>query len=173
LSGADRRSIGRSAEVVALVLKQPALFAELIQGLRAADPLVRMRAADAAEKVSLQQPDLLRPFRAALLRLLDEASEQELRWHLAQMVPRLPLTKKERDRVASTFRRYLHDRSSIVKTCALQALVDIAAKDEFLIPETKTLLQDSVRNGTAAMKARARKLLCQLEARWPEASADN
>jgi hypothetical protein len=163
LTGGDRRSIGRSDEVVALVLKKPSLFAELVHGLHATDPLVRMRAADAAEKVSLKRPDLLRPFKAELVRLLDEASEQELRWHLAQMVPRLPLTKRERLRAASALRHYLNDRSSIVKTCALQALAEIAATDESFLPETKALLQDSLRNGTAAMKARARKLLRQLE----------
>jgi hypothetical protein len=164
LSGGDRRSIGRSDEVAALVLEQPVLFAELIRGLRATDPLVRMRAADAAEKVSRKQPKLLRPFKRELMHLLEETSEQELRWHLAQMVPRLPLTTKERMRATGAFRHYLADRSSIVKTCAMQALADIAAKDESLLRETKQLLHDSMRNGTAAMKARGRKLLAQFEA---------
>jgi hypothetical protein len=165
LGGGDRRSIGRSDEVAALVLKQPALFGELVHALQTADPLVRMRAADAAEKASLKQPQLLRPFKAELLRFLDEAIQQELRWHLAQMVPRLPLTSKERLRAAATFRRYLEDRSSIVKTCAMQALADLAAQDQSLLPETKALLQGAMRNGTAAMKARGRKLLSQLESR--------
>jgi len=164
LSGGDRRSIGRSNEVAELVLKQPRLFGELIQGLCATDPLVRMRAADAAEKVSRQQPDLLRPFKRELMHLLQETSEQELRWHLAQMVPRLPLTSKERLRTTAVFRRYLEDRSSIVKTCAMQALADTAAKDESLLSETKALLQDAMRSGTAAMRARGRKLLAQFEA---------
>lgn len=159
LAGGDRRSVGRSNEVVADVLKQPARFAELIHGLGSEDPLVRMRAADAAEKISLKRPDLLTPFKPQLLRLLDEVGEQELRWHLAQMVPRLRLTQKQRFRAASAFRRYLKDRSSIVRTSALQGLADIAAQDESLVPEIKTLLQYTVTSGTAAMKARSRKLL--------------
>jgi hypothetical protein len=163
LTGGDRRSIGQSDEVAALVLKQPALFVELIRGMRDADPLVRMRAADAAEKASRQAPQLLSPFKAELLRLLDEASEQELRWHLAQMAPRLTLTKRERVRVVSVLRRYLQDRSSIVKTSALQALADLAAQDESLRAETEALLRESVRNGTAAMRARARRLLGPFE----------
>jgi len=165
LTGGDRRSIGQSNDVAALVLKQPHLFGELIHGQRAADPLVRMRAADAAEKVSRKQPELLRPFKRELMHLLEETSEQELRWHLAQMVPRLPLTTKERLRATAAFRRYLGDRSSIVKTCAMQALADIAAKDESLLLETKALLQESMKSGTAAMKARGRKLLQRFEER--------
>ena len=163
LTGGDRRSIGRADEVAELVLKQPALFRELITGIRDADPLVCMRAADAAEKVSLQQPQVLRPFKAELLRLLDEASQQEVRWHMAQMVPRLPLSTTERLRAASALRRYLEDPSSIVKTCALQALAEIAAKDTSLQPEVKALLQKAIKSGTAAMKARSRKLLGQFE----------
>jgi hypothetical protein len=165
LTGGDRRSIGRADEVAKLVLKQPAFFRELMTGIRDADPLVCMRAADAAEKVSRKRPELLHPFQAELLRLLDEASQQELRWHLAQMVPRLPLTQKQRVRAASALRRYLEDPSSIVKTCALQALAEIAARDASLQPEVKTLLQKAVRTGTPAMKARSRKLLRQFEAR--------
>jgi hypothetical protein len=165
LTGGDRRSIGRSNQVAKRVRNQPALFAELIRGLCDLDPLVRMRAGDAAEKVSLAQPGLLPPFKAELLRLMDAASEQELRWHLAQIVPRLPLTTKERLRAAATFRGYLDDRSSIVKTCALQALADLAAQDESLRPEVTALLQSAGRNGTAAMKARSRKLLKQIDPR--------
>jgi len=163
LGGGDRRSIGQSDEVAALVLKRPALFAELIRGLRAGDVLIRMRAADAAEKASLARPQLLRPFKVELLRLLHEASEQELRWHLAQMVPRLTLTPKECLRAASGLRSYLDDRSSIVKTCALQALTELAAKEESLLPKVKALLRHSTRSGTPAMKARSRKLLGQIE----------
>jgi hypothetical protein len=151
--------------VAALVLRQPSLFAELIRGLRATDPLIRMRAADAAEKVSRKQPELLRPFKRELMHVLEETGEQELRWHLAQMVPRLPLTTNERTRATAAFRRYLQDRSSIVKTCAMQALADIAAKDGSLPGEIRKLLRDSMRSGTAAMKARGSKLLARFEAR--------
>ncbi len=59
LQGGDRRSIGRSDEVVAQVLADPALLAPLAEGLLADDPLVRMRAADALEKVTAQHPDWL------------------------------------------------------------------------------------------------------------------
>jgi hypothetical protein len=141
------------------MLKRPVLFAELIHGMYAADPLVRMRAADAAEKVSRMRPELLPPFKGELLRLLDETGEQELRWHLAQIVPRLSLTATEHLGVVTTFRRYLEDRSSIVKTCAMQAIADLAEHDESLHHKTRSLLQDAMRHGTAAMKARARKLL--------------
>jgi hypothetical protein len=60
---------------------------------------------------------------------------------------------------------YLDDRSSIVKTSALQGLADLAQHDASLRPKVLELLRASTRNGTAAMKARSRKLLLQLEGR--------
>jgi hypothetical protein len=63
LSGGDRRSIGRCDEVVAQVLREPSLFAVLIAGLDADDPVVCMRVADALEKISLQHPDWLWPYK--------------------------------------------------------------------------------------------------------------
>ena len=57
LSGGDLRSIGASDEVVAQVLQQPALFTQLIDGLLySTDPVVRMRCADAMEKISGNTP---------------------------------------------------------------------------------------------------------------------
>ena len=63
LQGSDRRSIGRSNEVVAEVLAQPSLFDELFGGLLDADPIVRMRAADAVEKITAKHPDWLKPYK--------------------------------------------------------------------------------------------------------------
>jgi hypothetical protein len=163
LTGGDRRSIGESNEVVALVLRQPALFPQLMAGLGHSDRLIRMRAADAAEKVTLQRPDLLQPIRAMLLRLLGEATEQELRWHLAQMIPRLRLSKNDRMRAASVLQLYLRDQSSIVKASTMQAMVDLASADEELMPEVTQLLTKLTGTGTAAMRARGRKLLWQLD----------
>ena len=162
LAGGDRRSIGRADAVAALVLEQPELFAELIAGLWDTDPLVRMRAADATEKVSVKRPEVLHPFKAEILGLLAEAQEQELRWHLAQMVPRLPLTLEECARAASVLRDYLDDRSSIVKTFAMQALADLTSIDAALLPDMVELLLQVTRNGTPAMRARGRKLLARL-----------
>jgi hypothetical protein len=159
LEGGDRRSIGRANEVVALVLREPRRFPELIGYLWSDDAVVRMRAADAAEKISVQEPGLLAPFKAELLGLLVEAEQQELRWHLALMIPRLALTKKERQCATEGLRRYLEDRSSIVKTFALQGLTELAAVDRSLLPEVRETLEAAECAGTPAMRARARKLL--------------
>ena len=75
------------------------------------------------------------------------------------MIPRLLLTKKERQHAAEGLRRYLKDTSSIVKTFALQGLTDLARAETSLLPEIIENLEAAERAGTPAMKARARKLL--------------
>ena len=163
LGGADRRSIGRAEQVAAMVARDPKLFPRLMAGLWSDDRLVRMRAADAAEKVTRRFPAWLRPFQRELLGLLAESAEPEVRWHLAAMVPRLPLSAAQRRRAASSLELYLEDRSSIVRTFALQGLADLAGQEPSLRPPVLERLRQAVRSGTPAMKARSRKLLARLE----------
>lgn len=96
LEGGDRRGIGRANKAAAMVLKNPRLFSQLIAGLWSEEPLVRMRAADAAGKVTRAKPELLQRYKKELLGLMSEAEQQEVRWHLAAMIPRLALTARER-----------------------------------------------------------------------------
>jgi hypothetical protein len=163
LEGGDRRSIGRADQVAAMVGRKPELFAGLMAGLWSRDPMLRMRAADAAEKVTREKPALLAPHKKELLGLMAESAQAEVRWHLAVMVPRLALTAKERDLAMSRLREYLEDRSAIVKTMALQAMADLAEQDCALRAEVVEILRQATRSGTAAMKARSRKLLLQVE----------
>jgi HEAT repeat protein len=163
LKGGNRRTIGRADHVAAMVSKNPRLFPKLIAGLWSEDPLVRMRAADAAEKVTREKPDLLQPYKKELLGLMAEAPEQEMRWHLAAMVPRLPLNVREGQLAVGLLKRYLDDRSSIVKTYALQGLAELAQVNPGIRNEVLEILREATRNGTPAMKARSRKLLLPLE----------
>ncbi len=163
MEGGDRRMIGRSNQVAAIVSKDPELFPELISGLWSADPLLRMRAADATEKVTRKNRELLQPYKKELLGLMTETKQKELRWHLAAMVPRLLLNAKERQVAISSLNGYLEDRSSIVRTFALQGLADLAQDEPSIRSRVVEILREATRNGTPAMKARSRKSLLRLE----------
>ena len=163
LRGGDRRSIGAANAVADAVGGSPTAFRELIEAMWHSDEVIRMRAADAAEKASREHPGLLAPHKAELLGLLAETEQQELRWHLAPMVSRLDLNRAERRKATAVLKSYLDDRSSIVKTFAMQVLADLSAKDDELRAEVLDLVRVLTRSGTAAMRARGRKLLKQLE----------
>jgi hypothetical protein len=163
LEGGDRRSIGRADRVAAIVSSDRKLFSVLVSGLWSENQLVRMRAADAAEKVTRTNRELLHPYKKELLGLMIETKEQELRWHLAAIIPRLTLNPTERRTATSSLTTYLKDRSSIVKTFALQGLADLAQDEASLRLRVIEILREATRNGTPAMKARSRKLLLHME----------
>ena len=162
LRGGDRRSIGRVAAVVEAILAEPRLFAALFEALTHDDPVVRMRAADAAEKVSGRRPELLLPYKDRLLGDVARIPQQEVRWHVAQMLPRLPLSAAERGAAVALLTGYLQDSSAIVRTCALQGLADLAQDDQRLRERLVVLLQDLTRTGSPAMKSRGRMFLTAL-----------
>ncbi len=67
LAGGDRRSIGRVSEVVADVLEDPTLFEVVFNGMLDDDPIVRMRSADAVEKITAKHPQYLQPHKKKLI----------------------------------------------------------------------------------------------------------
>jgi hypothetical protein len=162
LKGGDRRSIGRVNHVMEIVRRWPALFPVLIDGMHHADELVRMRAADAVEKLTVTNPVWLQPFRVQLIQLAASTNQQELRWHLAQVLPRLELSRRDRMIVVAVFRRYLQDRSRIVKTFAMQGLADLALQDPRLRTPIRRVIAALTRTGSPSMRSRGRKLLVQL-----------
>lgn len=162
LEGGDRRSVGRSGEVVADVLAEPQLFEVVFEAMLAGDPVIRLRAADAAEKITATRPELLQPHKRRLLSTVAAQPQQEVRWHVAQMLPRLQLTRRERAAAVERLFEYLDDESRIVKTCAMQALADLSADDEGLRRRVVPLLRQLTETGSPAMRSRGRRLLTAL-----------
>jgi HEAT repeat protein len=163
LAGGDRRSIGRSGEVAAEVLADPSLFPALFAGMLDADPLIRMRAADAVEKVTAAHSEYLRPYKDELLHQAALSMQQEMRWHVAQLIPRLELSADERVEAVDILNEYLSDKSRIVQAFALQALADLATDDESLRPQVITRIEKLMQSGSPAVQSRARRLSNAIE----------
>jgi hypothetical protein len=163
LHGTDRRSISRSGEVVADVLADPRQFPLLFDAMLVADPVVRMHAADAVEKITRRRPDLLKGLENRVLTEVAAIDQQEVRWHVAQLLPRLALTPPQRAPAITILRGFLDDDSRIVRTFAMQALSDLAEHDQQMRRWLRPLLAELTRPGTPAMRSRSRKLLAGLE----------
>jgi hypothetical protein len=118
-----------------------------------------MRSADAVEKISRHHPEFLQPFKSTLMEIMRQHTQQEVRWHIAQMVPRLELEDPERAETAEVLFTYLDDKSKIVQTNALQALVDLAWDDDQLFKRVKIAVEELAESGSPAVKNRAGKLL--------------
>lgn len=163
LAGTDRRSIGKANQVVQQVLANPRLFGVVFDGMLDDDSVIRMRCADAVEKITTPHPEFLRPYKNKLVQRVAKIDQQEVRWHVAQLFSRLALTPKERRTVVAILQEFLKDQSGIVRTFSMQALADIAAQDAGLRPPIVKQIGQLTRTGTPAMKARGRKLLAKLK----------
>ena len=138
LKGGDLRSIGKTREVVAMVNDQQS-FDELYQLLFHPDRKIVMRAADAIEKITVNHPEYLYAHKNQILPLLTSAGNIELKWHLAQLIPRLSLTRPEANKAVRVLFSWASDpkESRIVRANALQSLDEIISnfidhKKEFL-----------------------------------------
>jgi hypothetical protein len=165
LSGGDRRSIGRVEEVVIKVTEEPWLVSDVVEMLQHPDVVVRIRAADALEKLLRLIPDQIAPFQTELLNIAQHAKEPEIRWHMAQMLPRIPTSYLRRAKIADLLKTYSFDGSIIVRVSAMQGLADLAKADNTFRFVALRLVNSALQFGTPAEKARAKKLLSQFEIR--------
>jgi len=159
LRGSDRRSIGASNAVAAAIRRNPGRVSELVPALFCDDPVLRMRVADALEKVCRHSPSIIQPYRSALLRLASDSDQPEFQWHLAQLLRQLTLTPAQRRRVVVCMQVYLVSSSAIVRTEALTTLAAMARLDPRLGAGARRLIDDRLARGSAAERARARQLL--------------
>jgi hypothetical protein len=154
---------GRPFDAAVMVLEEPRLGRQLIECLWDEDGGVAARAADALETVAGEHPRMSQPWKEALLGLLVESRAIKLRWHLTLIVTQLKLTRPECRRVADVLAGWLDDRSSIVKTCAMQGLAELTLQDKSMKDEVLELLRELTRSGTPAMRARGRHLVKAME----------
>lgn len=163
LRGDDLRSIGKADEVVQDILNDPSLFKEVFEGMLNKDPVIRMRSADAIEKVSVKHPEYLQPFKSKLINHVSKIEQQEVRWHVAQMFSYIETSKIERNKIIKILLSYIvTDESKIVKTFSMQTLADFAEKDEQIKPRRINMIKGVIKNGSPAIISRGKKLLKQL-----------
>ncbi len=158
----DKRSIGPANRVASMVLEKPKLIAVLFLGMEVENPLLRMRCADAIEKVTRKAPRLLQPYKRKILGTLSKIEQKEVQWHVAPLLARLSLSSIEESSAVGVLLDYTNDRSSIVKTMAMQALADIALRRPRRLTEVTQHTSELSTTGTPAMRARGRKLLRSL-----------
>jgi hypothetical protein len=105
---------------------------------------------DAIALIRLERGDVYAKARS----VAGKAQEHELIWHLAQMLPRLGIAEQECNEVAALLFGYLENESRIVKTCALQAIFELAEEDDALRPKIQALIVELASKETGALRAR-------------------
>ena len=162
LRGGDHRSIGRADEVVDIVLSNPDRFDEVFNGILSDDSLIRMRCADAVEKIARKHPDLLNPFKKRLINEVSLIDQQEVQWHLAQMMAYLGYTNEETVKVVEILRGLLSSKSRIVVVSSLDTLAEFATRNGSLRESVIADIKKTMENGAPSVKSRGKRLLGRL-----------
>ncbi|MFZ0158214.1 MAG: hypothetical protein WAL50_04215 [Kineosporiaceae bacterium] len=160
LRGGDPRSLGQANEIVGEVLSAPDRLAELVECVLGDDPVVRMRASDALEKVARQRPAWVEPFLDRLLGPVSTIEQASVQWHLAQILGEVPLDVPRRRLAVRLLRTFLeHSTDWIVLTSTMESLTTLATGDarlrRWLIPVLQHHLDD---RRPAVVKRAARQL---------------
>ena len=164
LKGGDRRSVGEGYDVAVEILASASedgarSLLEIADGMGSDDVILRSRCAHVLASVSAERPDLLTPFQDEILDCWAPIAQWEVREQMSKVLPRLSWTPDRLGQIYGLLQDYLEDRSSIVRTCALQAMVDLLDQAPERRPEVVRTVETLTESGTAAMRARGRKLL--------------
>lgn len=164
LSGNDLRSIGKVREIISLIRNQGD-FDELFSFMAHPDRPIRMRAADAAEKISLEHPEYLQGHVAELFDLSSSAIDKEFKWHLALLLSRPAFSKKEADRAWTILTEWARDKtnSRITRVNALEGLDRLCRKETHRLPQFQKLLDNLTTENIPSINARIRKIRSRMQ----------
>lgn len=169
LAGGSRRSLGEADAVAAEARGSRRLVDELVDCLLVEDELVRMRAADALEKVARDRPEWVAPHVDRLLGEVAEVEQPSVRWHVAQLLAEVPLDPSQRERAVVLLRRMLEEETDwIVLTCAMSAMTDLAlagSAPDTVAPWLVAVLRRHARDPRPAVAKRATRQLARMGGR--------
>ena len=163
--GGKKNTLGLAEEVVQDVLQDKSRLVELYDCLFENDEWLRMRAADALEKVCRVHPEWLESY---VDRLFDDLGngQASFQWHLAQILSEVTLTSTQQDKAIKWLSQTLKDKNIdwIVGSNAMIALVKFAEAD--IIPKTQAaeLIRGQQDHRSPSVRKRVAKLLAKLGA---------
>jgi HEAT repeat protein len=130
----------------------------LVRELFGDDVEVRKRAADVARRITESDGGVLEAYADELAGLLETlpVEESRTRWHLGLVVPRVAHTRMQRLRAARTMSLLAEDESNVVRCSAVEGLGLLAMHEVSLRDEAEEMVEKFLREGTLAMKNRAR-----------------
>ena len=147
------------ANVVALeAAGSPEVLKELVEALGDGREVVVVRAANALKKIQIERPELVAAYAKKILKAAMVCEFLFAAWSLTVVVSRLPLKGRDRALGVELMFEALKSESVFLRTFALQGLVDFSREDAALRRRVRPIVEEFAENGTAAMRARARKL---------------
>jgi hypothetical protein len=128
------------------------------------DPFTRRCAADLARRVSAREPGILKKYADVFIELIAElpAGEWQARGYVTLAAALNASTHAQHMMLASLVRSLANDERNAIRAIALEAFAILAIAEPELRDEAMLLLEYSRREGTPAMRSRARRMLLLL-----------
>ncbi|MCG8440176.1 MAG: hypothetical protein MI723_00055 [Caulobacterales bacterium] len=162
LKGGHPNSLGRTVEVVALVLAEPGRFEELFDCYRSDDAVVRLRVSNAMKRVEAERHDLLAPYIDRFIREVSKIDQASAQWTLAQLFSRLSNDMDTAQRAAALTimqRNLEHHDDWIVLNATMDSLAEWAEEDAALRKWLRPHLERLSTDPRASVASRATKKL--------------
>ena len=164
LSGGTRTSVGEADKVIQQLLKNATKLNEIYGLFLDEDPVVAMRASYVAMKVAEQSPQSVNVFAKDVLKNLDLYVQQEVRWHIPQLLVHMELSKAQRKRAYEVVMSWAEtDKSKIVGYYGFQAAADFAELDEQLLQDFIPRIRKANKSGAKSIQNRCKKIAKQLD----------
>ena len=163
LTGGTRTSVGAADEVIRKLLRNSSGLSTIYGLFLDEDPVVAMRASYVAMKVAEQKPESVEPFAKDLLKNLHLYTQQEVRWHIPQLLAHLNLTLVQRRKAYEVLMEWSEtDKSKIVGYYSLQTAADFAETDDKLLQDFIPRLKKANKLGAKSIQNRCKKIAKQL-----------
>jgi hypothetical protein len=122
------------------------------------DVEIRKRAADVARRIVERDATPLQRYADELVGLLAEVSVEEsrTRWHLGLVVANVAHTRDQRLRAARLMELLMEDESNVARCSAIEGIGLLALNEPSLREVAEEMIERALRDGTLAMKCRAR-----------------
>ena len=162
LTGGNPRSLGRTDEVIQLVLSRPEKLEELFDCQFADDEIVRMRASDGLEKICREHPEWFDPYKQRMFDEVSSVRQPSVQWHLAQMFCEMSLTDAEKKRAVQIMTHNLESLDEwVVTNLTIEALATFVRRGDFERAKFVEILKKFQSSRHNSVARRAQKLLAK------------
>lgn len=165
LTGGHPNSLGRTEEVVALVLETPDRFAELFECYGSDDEVVRLRVSSALKRIEPRRRDLIMEYLDRLIDEIGQLDQASAQWTLAQLFQRIEceMSPSQHERALAIMKRNLAEHPDwIVLNMTMATLSDWAQSDSSLKKWLHPHLKRLTREARKSVAARAKKMIAKL-----------
>ncbi len=164
LSGGTRTSVGQAPTIIKQALCSHETLNEIYDLFLDDDPVVAMRSSYVAMKVAEADPESTWGYKKKVLHDLPRYIQQEVRWHIPQLLIHMNLTRTERRKAYSAVMEWSEtDKSKIVAYYGLEAAAQFVEDDDTLESDFVPRLRKLNQRGAASVSSRCRKIAKRLD----------